>query len=77
MVDSHDQKRGRLNCISHLLSLVPYHEVPHEKVKLPKRQPKGDYEEPNHPFRWVPSKVLRGGKRPWQKKPKRNPNGTP
>jgi polyphosphate kinase 2 len=56
VVDSHDQKRGRLNCISHLLSQVPYHEVPHEEVKLPKRQPKGDYEEPNYPFRWVPTK---------------------
>jgi polyphosphate kinase 2 len=56
VVDSHDQKRGRLNCISHLLSLIPYHEVPHEKVKLPKRQPKGDYVEPNHPFHWIPEK---------------------
>ena len=56
VVDSHDQKRGRLNCISHLLTQVPYHEVPHEEVKLPKRQPKGDYEEPNYPFRWVPAK---------------------
>ncbi len=56
VVDSHDQKRGRLNCISHLLSLVPYHEVPHEEVVLPKRQDKGDYEEPNYPFRWVPAK---------------------
>ena len=54
VVDSHDQKRGRLNCISHLLSLIPYHEVPHEEVKLPKRQPKGDYAEPNYPFRWIP-----------------------
>jgi polyphosphate kinase 2 len=56
VVDSHDQKRGRLNCISHLLSLIPYHEVPHEEVKLPKRQPKGDYAEPDYPFRWVPVK---------------------
>jgi polyphosphate kinase len=56
VVDSHDQKRGRLNCISHLLSLVPYHEVPHEKVVLPKRQDQGDYEVPNYPFRWVPAK---------------------
>jgi polyphosphate kinase len=56
VVDSHDQKRGRLNCISHLLSLVPYYEVPHDKVKLPKRDPQGDYVESNHPFRWVPEK---------------------
>ena len=56
VVDSHDQKRGRLNCISHLLSLIPYHEIPHEEVKLPKRQPKGDYVEPNYPFRRIPEK---------------------
>jgi polyphosphate kinase len=31
-----DQKRGaRLNCIAHLLSLVPYEEVVHPKVELP------------------------------------------
>ena len=35
VVDSHDQRRGRLNCIAHLLSLIPYKEVPREKVKLP------------------------------------------
>jgi len=56
VVDSHDQRRGRLNCIAHLLSLIPYKEVPHEKVKLPKRQPKGDYVEPDYPFRWIPEK---------------------
>jgi hypothetical protein len=56
VVDSHDQRRGRLNCIAHMLSLIPYEEVPHEEIKLPKRQPKGDYQEPNHPFRWVPER---------------------
>ncbi|MCB0254908.1 MAG: polyphosphate kinase 2 [Anaerolineae bacterium] len=54
VVDSHDQRRGRLNCIAHLLSLIPYEEVPREKVKLPARQPAGDYVEPDHPFRWIP-----------------------
>ncbi len=56
VVDSHDQRRGRLNCISHLLSLIPYEEMKHEKVKLPKRQPKGDYVEPDYPFRRIPEK---------------------
>ena len=56
VVDSHDQRRGRLNCIAHLLSLIPYEEIPREKVKLPKRQPKGDYVEPDYPFRWIPEK---------------------
>jgi polyphosphate kinase 2 len=54
VIDSNDQRRGRLNCISHFLSLIPYEEVPHEKVKLPKRQKAGDYVEPNYPFRYVP-----------------------
>jgi polyphosphate kinase 2 len=56
VVDSHDQRRGRLNCIAHFLSLIPYEEVPHEKVKLPKRQAKGDYVEPDYPFRRIPEK---------------------
>lgn len=56
VVDSHEQKRGRLNCIAHFLSLIPYEEVPHEKVKLPKRQDKGDYVETDYPFRHVPSR---------------------
>jgi len=56
VVDSHDQRRGRLNCITHLLSLIPYKEVPHEEVKLPKRQPKGDYVEPDYPWRRIPEK---------------------
>ena len=33
-----DQKRARLNIISHLLSQIPYEKVPREKVKLPERQ---------------------------------------
>ena len=56
VVDSNDQKRGRLNCIAHLLSLIPYEEVPHEKVNLPKRQKPGDYVEPDYPYHYVPTK---------------------
>jgi polyphosphate kinase len=56
VVDSNDQKRGRLNCIAHLLSLIPYEEVPHEKVKLPKRQKPDDYVEPDYPYHTVPAK---------------------
>jgi polyphosphate kinase 2 len=56
VIDSNDQKRGRLNCIAHLLSLIPYEEVPHDKVKLPKRQKPGDYVEPDYPYHYVPAK---------------------
>ena len=38
LVRSDDKRRARLNCISHLLSLIPYKKVPREKVKLPKRR---------------------------------------
>ncbi len=45
VVRSNDKKRARLNCISHLLTLIPYDEVPREKVKLPKRSNKGKYDD--------------------------------
>ena len=56
VIDSNDQKRGRLNCITHFLSLIPYEEVPHEKVNLPKRQKPGGYVEPDYPYHYVPAK---------------------
>ena len=40
-----DKKRARLNCIAHLLSQIPYKDVPREKVKLPKRSDKGEYDD--------------------------------
>jgi len=43
IVRSDDKKKARLNCISHLLRVVPYGKVPHEKVKLPKRKTKNSY----------------------------------
>lgn len=55
VVNADDQRRARLNCIAHLLSLVPYTEVPHESIKLPKRLPKGDYVEPDHSYHYVPA----------------------
>ena len=56
VVPSNDQRRARLNCISHFLSLIPYEEVPREPIKFPKRQAKGNYKEPDYPFRYVPEK---------------------
>lgn len=50
---SDDKRRARLNIISHLLSQVPYREVPREKVKLPKRQKADGYRESNHPMRII------------------------
>jgi len=56
VVDSNDQRRMRLNCISHILSQVPYFEVPHDKVKLPPREKAHGYVEPDYPYHYVPSK---------------------
>ena len=38
VVDADSKKAARLNCISHLLSLIPYQTVPWEDVELPERQ---------------------------------------
>ena len=43
LIRSDDKRRARLNCISHLLGLIPYKKAPREKVKLPKRSEKGSY----------------------------------
>jgi polyphosphate kinase 2 len=40
-----DKRRARLNCISHLLSIIPYKKVSREKVKLPARSMKGAYDD--------------------------------
>jgi polyphosphate kinase 2 len=45
IVPSDDKKRARLNCISHLLSLIAYEKVPRKKVRLPKRSSKGAYDD--------------------------------
>jgi polyphosphate kinase 2 len=54
VVPSNDQRQARLNCISHFLSLIPYEEVPREPIKFPKRQARGNYKEPDYPYRIVP-----------------------
>jgi hypothetical protein len=42
---SDDNERARLNCIAHILDQIPYKEVPKEKVKLPKRSTKDEYDD--------------------------------
>ena len=38
VVDAEVKKRARLNCISHLLSMIPYEDVTPKRLKLPKRK---------------------------------------
>jgi polyphosphate kinase len=45
IVRSDDKRRARLNCIAHLLSMIPYGNAPREKVKLPKRKNKDTYDD--------------------------------
>src|SRR4051812_20101371 len=50
-----DKRRGRLNIISHMLSLVPYEPLAPRDVKLPKRQGAGGYRELDLPLRYIPT----------------------
>jgi polyphosphate kinase len=43
VVRSEDKRRARLNCISHLLTMIPYKRIRQEKVELPKRSDNGRY----------------------------------
>jgi polyphosphate kinase 2 len=45
ILHSDDKRRARLNCIAHLLSLIPREKVRREKVKLPERSKKGAYDD--------------------------------
>ena len=45
IVPSDDKKRARLNCIRHLLKVIPHKDAPRIKIKLPKRSTKGGYDD--------------------------------
>lgn len=45
LIRSDDKKRARLNCISHLLSMIPYKKLPREKIILPDRSKKHAYDD--------------------------------
>jgi len=42
---SDDKKRARLNCLAHILDLMPYKKVKHEKVEMVKRSMKHAYDD--------------------------------
>jgi polyphosphate kinase len=56
VVDANSKKRARLNCISHLLTLVSYEDVSPPELELPPRGPADpDYERPpKESQRWIP-----------------------
>jgi polyphosphate kinase 2 len=56
LVNADDKKRARLNCISHLLSVIPHKEIKRDKVRLPERQKPHGYIEPkNRRYNVVPA----------------------
>jgi len=53
VVEGNDKKRARLNCISHLLTQVPYGEIEHADIVLPERVHNPEYH--RHP---VPEEII-------------------
>ena len=43
VVAANDKKKARLNCITHLLTQIPYQEIDHPVITLPKRVHNPDY----------------------------------
>ncbi|ACK84898.1 polyphosphate kinase 2 [Methylorubrum extorquens] len=56
VVRSDDKRRGRLNCIAHLLHLIPYKERKRETVSLPKRSKEKAYDDALRDRRFVPER---------------------
>ncbi|WP_042393185.1 polyphosphate kinase 2 [Streptacidiphilus carbonis] len=46
VVESDDKRSARINMIAHLLAAVPYHEIPTEPIRFPKRPPSRGYQRP-------------------------------
>lgn len=46
VVNADNKKRVRLNCISHLLNMIPYKDIKPERIKLPERQERVGYVRP-------------------------------
>lgn len=55
VVDADNKKRARLNCIHHLLSMIPYEKLKEEQIKLPeKKEGKGYVRPPLDEMTYVP-----------------------
>jgi polyphosphate kinase len=55
-VDADYKRSARLNCIAHLLSLVPYEKVAHPKIVLPPLQQDHGYRRPpKDSLNWIPT----------------------
>jgi polyphosphate kinase 2 len=54
VVEADDKRTMRLNLISHLLSLIPYQDIAHRKIKLPPRQERAYVRPPQRDQNYVP-----------------------
>ncbi len=54
VVEGDDKRTLRLNLISHLLSLIPYEHIQHERIKLPPRQSRAYVRPPQSAQNHVP-----------------------
>ena len=55
IVESDVKKKSRINCISHILSKIPYEDIEHDTVQLPERTPADSYERHSRSrFNYVP-----------------------
>lgn len=56
VVNADVKMHARLNCISHLLSLIPYEDLTPDPIELPERQKDPGYKRPHiHGQKWVPA----------------------
>ena len=56
VIEAVDKKRARLNCISHLLTQIPYNEIRREPIVLPERvRDPAYYREETPPEMYVPA----------------------
>ena len=58
LVESDNKKKARVNCITHILSLIQYSEVEHEEIKLPDRAVADKVDRPDKSnFNYVPEVI--------------------
>ncbi len=58
VADADNKKSARLNIISDLLEMVPYHDIPHEQIELPPSQNRAYGRPPIDSQMWVPTRYV-------------------
>ena len=58
VVEADSKRSARLNLISHLLSQIPYEDLPHQKIKLPPRQKRAYERPPADTQNYVPTRYV-------------------